>query len=423
MNSFIKVLKVKDLKKKIFFTIGIIFLFRLGSLIPTPGIDIGIIKELIKNNGFFSLYDLFSGKAMSQFAIFSLGISPYITASIILQLLSVGFERLKELYEGGEVGRKKQKLHTKLLGALFAIIQSTALTFSFIVPNKILLSDNTWFSIVPIASLTIGAILVMYLADLVDKKGIGNGVSLMIFVSIIASLPENIMLLFNGFKSKTITTYVFVGILLGGFLLLMLTIYVQESVRKVSVQYAKKVSGSQFLANNTSHIPLKLNQGGVMPVIFASTILSIPQIFTMLNNEAITKFINTWLSPNGAKGLIVYVLLQGFLIVAFTYFTLITMFNIEEMAENIRKQGGFIPGIRPGKSTVEYLTKIVNRLNFVGAIFLVFVASLPLIVGFFANISLLLGGTSLLIVVSVALELYRKIQTELSMKTYKGFLG
>ena len=263
----------------------------------------------------------------------------------------------------------------------------------------------------------------MYLADLVDKKGIGNGVSLMIFVSIIASLPENIMLLFNGFKSKTITTYVFVGILLGGFLLLMLTIYVQESVRKVSVQYAKKVSGSQFLANNTSHIPLKLNQGGVMPVIFASTILSIPQIFTMLNNEAITKFINTWLSPNGAKGLIVYVLLQGFLIVAFTYFTLITMFNIEEMAENIRKQGGFIPGIRPGKSTVEYLTKIVNRLNFVGAIFLVFVASLPLIVGFFANISLLLGGTSLLIVVSVALELYRKIQTELSMKTYKGFLG
>lgn len=423
MSTFRKFFKVKDLRKKILFTLFMVFLFRVGSIIPTPGVKVDVIKQFVGDNAFFSMFDLFSGGGMSSFAIFALGISPYITASIILQLLSVGFENLKELYESGEVGKKKQKKHTKLLALVLAIIQASAISLGFISQLDMLVSDNPWFILVPIFTLTLGAFIVMYLADLIDEKGIGNGVSIMIFVSIMSRGPQTILQLINSLKLNQIQWYVLILMLTGGALLLMLTVFVQESVRKIPIQYAKKVSGSKMLSNNSSHLPLKLNQGGVMPVIFASTILSVPQIFSILNIEGLTNFINTWLNPNTPQGTVIYLSLQAILIFAFTYFTLITMFNIEEICDNIKKQGGFIPGIRPGKPMIDYVSKIANRLNFIGALFLIFIATLPVLVGAFTSIPMALGGTGLLIVVSVALETYRKMETEVTMKTYKGFLS
>ncbi|MBQ3420182.1 MAG: preprotein translocase subunit SecY [Romboutsia sp.] len=427
MKSFIKFFKVKELRKKILFTLFIVFLFRVGSLVPTPGVKADIIKAFIGNNPLFSMFDMLSGGGMSSFAIFALGISPYITASIVLQLLSVGFEGLKDLYEGGEVGKKKQKLHTKMLALVLAVIQSSGISIGFKYQfGDILVSNNPWFILVPITILTLGAYIVMCLADLIDKKGIGNGVSLMIFVSIMSSIPQKVIsvvstIIENGIKTDMMIMIAIV--LIGGLLLMMLTIFVQESVRKIPIQYAKKVSSSSMVSSSSSYLPLKLNQGGVMPVIFASTILAVPQIFTMLNIEWMTQFINTWLNPSTVKGLLVYAPIQALLIYAFSYFTIITMFNVEEICENIKRNGGFVPGIRPGKPTTEYITKIVHRLNFVGTLFLIFIATLPLIFGAFTSTSMSLGGTGLIIVVSVVLETVRKMETEVTMKTYKGFLG
>ena len=416
-----EVFKMKDLRKKIFFTLFMLFIFRMGAIIPVPGVDSSIISSMVEENSLLSLYNMMVGGAFSSFTLFALGIGPYITAGIIMQLLTKAeIGNLEDLSKSGEVGRKKINAYTKYLALLLALIQAVGITFGFVINS---LKDNSTLSIATvILTLMASSMFLIWISDKITEKGLGNGSSLIIFFGIISRLPSEVVNIVNGVKENTINPWLLALVLLISLLVIIGVVFIQEGVRKIPVQYSKQVVGRKTYGGQSSHIPMKINQSGVMPVIFASSILALPQTIAMFVGEDVQSFVAKYLSQNG-EYFWIYLLLEVFFIVLFSYFATTLSFSTEDIANNLKNSGGFIPGIRPGKPTEEYLEKILKRLTLAGAFFLSIIVMIPAITGQLSNIYLTLTGTSLLIVVGVALEIVRQLKSNLIVRNYSSIFS
>ena len=416
-----EVFKMKDLRKKIFFTLFMLFIFRMGAIIPVPGVDSSIISSMVEENNLLSLYNMMVGGAFSSFTLFALGIGPYITAGIIMQLLTKAeIGNLEDLSKSGEVGRKKINAYTKYLALLLALIQAVGITFGFVINS---LKDNSTLSIATvILTLMASSMFLIWISDKITEKGLGNGSSLIIFFGIISRLPSEVISIVNSVKENTINPWLLALVLLISLLVIIGVVFIQEGVRKIPVQYSKQVVGRKTYGGQSSHIPMKINQSGVMPVIFASSILALPQTIAMFVGGDVQNFVVKYLSPNG-EYFWIYLLLEVFFIVLFSYFATTLSFSTEDIANNLKNSGGFIPGIRPGKPTEEYLEKILKRLTLAGAFFLSIIVMIPAITGQLSNIYLTLTGTSLLIVVGVALEIVRQLKSNLIVRNYSSIFS
>ncbi|MFT5170840.1 MAG: preprotein translocase subunit SecY [Candidatus Marinamargulisbacteria bacterium] len=420
MSGLASLLKIRDLRKKIGFTLIMLVVYRLGTHVPISGVDLEALGRLFAQGGVLGFFNLFSGGGLERFSIFALGILPYINASIIMQLLAVIWPTLKELAEEGDSGRKQIAQYTRYLAILLAFVQGTVMAIGF----RQFLSPGVSFMpflFYAVIGLVAGASLVMWLGELITEHGIGNGASVLIFIGIIAAMPlyiKNTYVLVQGGASL-----IGVSILIAVFLAMIVSIvFVQEAERKVPVQYAKKVVGRKVHGGQSTYIPLRLIQGGVMPIIFASAVMQFPLMFlSVIKVEAIQNFFSVHYQYDG----LLYNGVFCVLIFFFAYFYTAITFNPEELADNIKKYGGFIMGVRPGKSTVEFLEKIITKLTLVGAVFLSFVALVPVLAANFTKVTSFmgLGGTALLIIVGVAMDLVKQIETFVIAKKYDGLLN
>lgn len=411
---------IPSLRKKILYTLLMIIIFRLGANIPVPGVNAVALDALFTKQagGILGVFNLMSGGAFKQFSLFALGVSPYITASIILNLLEIAIPSLGALAKQGEEGRKKIAQYTRYGAIILALIQGFG--FSYGLFRSVFVDNNPMTIAVAVITLTAGTAFLMYLGEHITENGIGNGISLFIFAGIVARLPSAIISEIQGLISgdrNIISLLIFIVVAL---LVIAGVIMVQEGTRKIPVQYAKKVVGRKMYGGQNTHLPLKVNQSGVIPVIFAISVLAIPQTIASFMDPAsgFVKFVNTYMSNKSP----LWMLLEFLLIIFFSYFYTSVTFNPEEIAENLKKNGGFIPGIRPGKPTEEYIQRSVTRLTFAGALFLGFISLLPNVILQFTDLHMNFGGTSLLIVVGVALETTKQIEAQMLMRHYQGFL-
>ncbi len=392
-------------------------IFRLGSFIPVPGMNREALASLIESGGLLGFLDVISGGAFKNFAIFAMNIAPYINASIIMNLLTIAIPSLEALAKEGEEGRKKIAQYTRYGTVILALIQSIALSIGL--KNYLLKSDFISIALVAL-SLTAGTAFLMWLGELITEKGVGNGISLIIFSGIVSRIPVGAMNLLQLYKAKTTSIVELAGFLVVAVLIIMGIVLIQEGQRKIPVQYAKRVVGRKMYGGQSSHIPLKINQAGVIPVIFAMSIIEFPkQIVGFFPSSGAYHFFNKYF----AWGTWVHGIMYALLIIGFTYFYTAVSFNPIEVANNIKKYGGFIPGIRPGRPTVEFIQKSLSRITLVGAFFLAFIAILPIFLMTFTNIKIYFGSTSLLIVVSVAMETVQQIEAQMIMRNYQGFLN
>ncbi len=418
-----KAWKVPDIRKKIIFTLLMLVVFRIGSNIPIPGIDRSMLEEMFSGQyGLFDLFDLFSGGAFGNMTIFALSITPYITASIILQLLTIAIPSLERLAREGMEGRKKITQYTRYLTVALALIQAAGMTLGLF---RSALISTDWFSIVIIVlTLSAGTAFLMWLGEQINEHGIGNGISLIIFGGIVARLPAAIHTTWSKYVAGEVSLMTIILFIIFSVVVILGIIEVQQGQRRVPVQYAKRVVGRKMYGGQSTHIPIKVNQAGVIPVIFAMSILQFPLTITYFMNSqsAFSLWVTKWLSPSGSPGVWIYALFYAMLTIFFTYFYTMITFNPAEVANNMKQNGGFIPGIRPGRATVEYLTKVMNRVTFVGALFLAAVAILPTLVSQFTALDIHFGGTSLLIAVGVALDTMKQLEQQLIMRNYSGFL-
>ncbi|WP_455539371.1 preprotein translocase subunit SecY [Terrisporobacter sp.] len=412
--------KVKDVRRRILYTLMMILIFRIGTTIPVPGVNTSYIKELVGNNSLLSLYNMFVGGAFSNFTLFALGIGPFITASIIVQLLTIGFDSLKELQKSGEEGRKKMNAYTRYTALVLGFIQAIGITLGIV--KGALLNQGIFFIITVIATLVAGSMLVMWMGDRITEKGLGNGSSIIIFVGIISRIPSDIMGTVSDVQGGSLALWAAILIAVIMLITIIAVTFINEAVRKIPVQYAKRVVGRKLYGGQSSHIPMKVNQSGVMPIIFASSLLAFPQTIALFMGKDAQTFVSTYLSTNSDIGFWIYRALEVLLIVFFSYFYTTISFNTEDIAENMKNNGGFIPGIRPGRPTIDYLSKILSKLTLAGAVFLAIIAMVPAFTVHFLNVQLTLAGTSILIVVGVALELKRQLESHLVMRSYQGFL-
>lgn len=413
------VLRDPTLRKRIGFTIGALVVFRLLSAIPIPGIDISSLQRLLAGNQFLGLLDIFSGGGISRLSIVMLGVGPYITGSIIMQLLTMMFPRMKAMMqEEGEAGRQKLSQYSRYISVPLAALQAFAFISLFQSQNVIPHFTGMVF-VVNIIVVTAGSLLLMWIGELISEFGIGNGVSLIIFAGIVAVLPQRIFQFIASFDTAQIPLYL-LSLFIALFVIIAVVV-VTEAERSVPVTYAKQVRGNKVYGGVSTYLPLRLNQAGVIPIIFALSILLFPQIIAnFLSNSSNTTIADIASSVsaflvNPWSHAIIYFLL----VFVFTYFYTAVTFDPKQISENLQKSGAFIPGVRPGESTMEYLGKIVTRITLVGAVFLGLIAVLPLIMqGFTGNTSLAIGGTALLIVVSVVLDLLKKVDAQVSMREY-----
>ena len=419
-NKLKQALKIKDIRKKVLFTLFIIIVFRMGTTIPVPGIDTSVIKKMVENNSLLNLYNMFSGGAFSNFTIFALGIGPYITASIIIQLLQAGFESLKELQKSGEEGKKKISKYTRTTALAIAIVQALGITLGIV--RGALKVNSPFFITTVIITLIAGSMMVMWLGDRITEKGIGNGSSVIIFVGIISRLPIDGIAIHKRYLEGVLHWPAIVLVIIVFLVTIIGVTFITESTRKIPVQYAKRVIGRKMYGGESSHIPMKVNQSGVMPIIFASSLLALPQTFALIGGPKAENFINQFFNLSTSRGFWTYRLIEIVLIVLFSYFYNTISFNTEDITKNMKNSGGFIPGIRPGKPTEKYLNGILSKLTIVGALFLGIMALIPPLITHYMHIPVNFGGTSLLIVVGVALELKRQLESNLVMKNYQGFL-
>jgi len=413
------VIQDKTLRRRILFTLAILALFRLLTVIPIPGIDLARLEAFFSGNQFLGLLNIFSGGGLSNLSIMMLGVGPYITGSIIMQLLTIMSPKLKALYhEEGEAGRKRFAQYSRILTVPLALVQSFG--FLLLLERQGVVGALLPFDLlVNVMVITAGSILLMWLGELISEFGIGNGVSLIIFAGIVAQIPTSLSQLVFTFDPAQIPIYL--GFLVVALLVIVGVVVVTEAERPVPVTYAKRVRGMKMYGGLSTYLPLRINQGGVIPIIFALSILLFPQmIFTFLQgvSNPIINSVSTFVLGLLAQ-VWVYALLYFILVVLFTYFYTAVTFDPESIATNLQKNGAFIPGVRPGGSTTEYLAKIVTRITLVGALFLGTIAVLPLAMRAFTGISALaIGGTALLIVVSVALDLIKKVDAQISMREY-----
>ena len=429
-------LKTPDVRKRLLYTLLLIVLFRLGCYITVPGVNAVALNEAMTTNGVTEYIDLISGGAFSRFSIFAISISPYITASIVIQLLTMiipSWERLTK--EGGEEGRRVINKYTKIATIILALVQSTATYLSYR-GSGIFVDDGLLTAVLVVASLVAGTSLLIWLGEQITSRGIGNGISVIIFIGIISGLPRVVTTMWNlivtsaGFSTTGLITSL--GIILGAILLVAGVVFVQQAERRVPVQYSKRVVGRKMVGGQGTHLPLKLAMAGVMPVIFASTFMTFPAMIIPMFNGGAAPTSGFWsviynfslATSNGSVGwgyslanAIVYLLL----IMGFTFFYTYATFNPAEVSNNIKKNGGFIPGIRAGKPTTDYLSSILTKITIFGGLFLAVIAILPMLLTF-TGLNISFGGTSILIVVGVALETVQQLESQLVMRHYKGFL-
>ncbi|MEU1074093.1 MULTISPECIES: preprotein translocase subunit SecY [unclassified Streptomyces] len=435
LTAFAQAFKTPDLRKKLLFTLGIIVLYRMGTHVPIPGVSYKNVQICVdqaqQGNSLFGLVNMFSGGALLQITIFALGIMPYITASIILQLLTVVIPRLEALKKEGQAGTAKITQYTRYLTVALAILQGTGLVAtarsgalfsgcqvaSEIVPNR-----SIFTTITMVITMTAGTAAVMWLGELITDRGIGNGMSILMFISIASSFPTSLWAIKK--QGHLAQGWIEFGtVILVGLVMVALVVFVEQAQRRIPVQYAKRMIGRRSYGGTSTYIPLKVNQAGVIPVIFASSLLYIPALVVQFSNS--TAGWATWIKDNFVKGDHPYYIISYFLlIVFFAFFYVAISFNPEEVADNMKKYGGFIPGIRAGRPTAEYLSYVLNRITWPGSLYLGLIALVPTmaLVIFGANQSFPLGGTSILIIVGVGLETVKQIESQLQQRNYEGFL-
>ncbi len=416
-------LKVPEMRRKIIFTILMLVVFRIGSCIPVPGMNREALASIFTGeSGLFDLFDLFSGGSFSNFTIFALSITPYVTASIIVQLLTVAFPYFERLASEGTEGRKKMAAITRYMTVGLALIQATGLTIGLF--RRAVADQSAFNFIVIILILTAGTAFLMWLGEQINENGIGNGISLLIFAGIISRLPTDIRRIWAQYQDGAINILAIILFILFAILVVVGIIMIQQGTRRIPVQYAKRVVGRKMYGGQSTHIPLKVNQAGVIPVIFALSILQFPLTITyfLRADSGFTQFVSKWLSPDGNPGVWIYAVLNIILIIFFNYFYTAVTFNPVEVGQNLKSNGGFIPGIRPGRATVDYLSKTMSRLSLVGAIFLAVIATMPTLISQFTGMNIRFGGTSLLIAVGVAIDTMKQLENQMVMRNYRGFL-
>jgi len=416
--------KIADIRKKIIFTLLMLIIFRLGSQIPVPGIDRVFLAQFFEQGdaGIFGILDMFSGGAFSNFTIFALSITPYITASIILQLLTIAIPALERLAKEGTEGKKKIAQYTRYLTVALAFVQAIGMSLGLF--RGALVSDDFFSVTVIVLTLSAGTAFLMWLGEQINEYGIGNGISLIIFSGIVATLPPGVLDALGRWRLGEINIVTLIVFIIFAAIVVVGVIEIQQGQRRIPVQYAKRVVGRKMYGGQSTHIPLKVNQAGVIPVIFAMSILQFPLTIALFTPEGggFATFMQTWLSPTGGPGAWIYSGFTAILIIFFTYFYTAVTFNPMEVAGNMKANGGFVPGIRPGKPTVEYLNKVMTRITFVGAMFLAIIATMPTIIDALTNLGIGFGGTSLLIAVGVALDTMKQLENQMVMRNYEGFL-
>ncbi|HVL32147.1 MAG TPA: preprotein translocase subunit SecY [Actinomycetota bacterium] len=426
LSAFRNAFKIRDLRNKIFFTLFVIAVYRLGAHLPLPGVDPDKIDEITRQaeqgGGIYTLINLFSGGALTQFAIFALGIMPYITSSIIMQLLTVVIPRLEALQKEGEVGRKKITQYTRYMTVVLALLQSLGIVVTanrgnlFPGIRDVFTNLTTGRTFLVVLTLTAGTAFIMWLGELITQRGIGNGMSILIFASIISSLPANSVSLWKTKGAAIGAVFIVLGMAI-----VLAVVLVEQAQRRIPVQYAKRVVGRRTYGGASTYIPMKVNQAGVIPIIFASSLLYLPVLAsTIITNNAFKEFVDRHFASGSS---IWYVGFYFLLIIFFTYFYTAITFNPTDVADNMKKYGGFIPGIRPGKPTADYLSYTLTRITLPGAIFLGTIAVLPFIAQGIWNVtSFPFAGTAVLIMVGVGLETMKQIESQLMMRHYEGFL-
>jgi preprotein translocase subunit SecY len=424
LASFQNVFKIPELKRRILITAGLLIAYRIGAHVPTPGIDGEALARVFDQaqNTLLGMVDLFSGGNLRRLSIFALGIMPYISASIILQLLTVVVPALERLAKEGEAGRKKITQYTRYGTIVLSVVQSLGIAYGLesMRPDGIAIVPNPgWgFRMLTMITLTAGTALIMWIGEQISEKGIGNGISLIIFAGIAVRLPSAIVASYTLIVNREMSLFTFAIIVAAMILVTAAVVLMQEGQRKIPVQYAKRVVGRRVYGGQSTHIPLRINTAGVIPVIFASSLILFPATLTRFFPHPWMQAFADALSP----GRLFYTLLYMGLIVFFTYFYTAIVFNPIDLADNMKKYGGFIPGVRPGKKTAEYIDHVLTRITLPGALFLALISVLPDMLIRWFNVPFYFGGTSLLIVVGVALDTVRQMESHLLMRNYEGFL-
>ena len=428
--------KIKDIRQKIGFTFLMLIVIRLGSQLPTPGVNPLYVESFFAQNAgeAFNLFNAFTGGSFEQMSVFALSISPYITSSIIIQLLTIAIPKLEEIQKEGAEGRKKIGAYTRYLTVVLALIQSTAMAVGF-GRQGLLVEYNFVNAAIVVLTFTAGSAFLMWVGERITEKGVGNGISIVLVINIVSRIPSDMTSLFNQFvigKSFAIgalATVIILGIIIA---LVAFVILLQDGQRKVAVQYSQKIAGRKSYGGQSTHIPIKVNTAGVIPIIFASSLMQFPVVIAAFMGKGngtgigseILKGMNqaNWCNPEQIHytwGLLVYILLTVF----FAYFYTSITFNPLEIANNMKKNGGFVPGIRPGKPTVEYLSKILNHMIFIGVCGLILIQLVPIVLNGVLGASVSFGGTSLIIIASVILETLKQIESQMLVRNYKGFLN
>ena len=416
LAALANIFRITELRQKVLFTLAMFIVFRAGTHIPVPGVNASVIEQLFRSGNLFGLLDMFSGGALSKFSIFAMSITPYINASIILQLLKVVVPTLEQWSKEGEEGFKKTTKLTRMLTVALAFIQGCGMAYGL----KMAINNPGIFSILLIAiTLTAGTVFLMWIGEQITARGVGNGISLIIFAGIVSRLPDGLKVIFQYLQAGTVSllnVILFAAIALA---MVVFVIIISEGIRKIPVQYAKRVVGKKAYGGHTSYIPLKVNQAGVIPIIFASSVLMFPVTIAQFVDVPWVKAMGKLFQWGSPLQTTLYVLM----ILFFTYFYTAVSLNIGDLSDNIKKNGGFIPGLRPGKPTTEYLDKVMSRITLAGAIFLSLIALMPHVIGWVTRIEgVYFGGTALLIVVGVALQTMKQIESMVLMRHYHGFM-
>ncbi|ABQ47326.1 protein translocase subunit secY/sec61 alpha [Thermotoga petrophila RKU-1] len=420
-QAFKNAFKIPELRDRIIFTFLALIVFRMGIYIPVPGLNLEAWGEIFRRiaetagvAGILSFYDVFTGGALSQFSVFTMSVTPYITASIILQLLASVMPSLKEMLREGEEGRKKFAKYTRHLTLLIGGFQAFFVSFSLARSNPDMIAPGVnvlQFTILSTISMLAGTMFLLWLGERITEKGIGNGISILIFAGIVARYPSYIRQAYLG--GLNLLEWIF--LIAVGLITIFGIILVQQAERRITIQYARRVTGRRVYGGASTYLPIKVNQGGVIPIIFASAIVSIP--------SAIASITNSGTLQNLFKaGGFLYLLVYGLLVFFFTYFYSVVIFDPKEISENIQKYGGYIPGLRPGRSTEQYLHRVLNRVTFIGGVFLVVIALLPYLIQGAIKVNVWIGGTSALIAVGVALDIIQQMETHMVMRHYEGFI-
>ena len=416
LSALSNIAKITELRQKVVFTLAMFIVFRAGTHIPVPGVNAAMIEQLFTSGNLFGLLDMFSGGALSKFSIFAMSITPYINASIILQLLQVVVPTLERWHKEGEEGRKKINKLTRYGTVVLGFIQALGMAIGL----RVAINDPGVGSILMIAiTLTAGTVFLMWIGEQITAKGIGNGISLIIFAGIVSRLPDGMAVIFNYLKAGTISVLSVILFAILAIVMIVFVVAITQGIRKVPVQYAKRVVGRKMYGGHTSYIPLKVNQAGVIPIIFASSVLMFPVTIAQFIDVPWIKTVAGWFAWGTPLQTTLYLLM----IVFFTYFYTAVSMNIGDMSDNIKKYGGFIPGLRPGKPTTDYLDKIMSRITMAGAVFLALIAIMPNVIVWTTGIEgVYFGGTALLIVVGVALDTMKQVESLILMRHYQGFM-